>query len=82
MTTTVIVAYTPQYLDWRLGAGHPTNPERARLAVDQITTWAATAGVDLGIRAPELDWERVLREAATIHHGDYLSHLRNGRSGE
>ena len=82
MTTPVIVSYTPQYLDWRLGAGHPTNPERARLAVDHITTWAATAGVELGLRIPELDWERVLREAATVHDGDYLNRLHDGWSGE
>jgi hypothetical protein len=33
-TTKVTMAYTPEYLDWKLGAGHPTNPERARLAVE------------------------------------------------
>lgn len=30
------VAYSSAYLSWRLGEDHPSNPERARLAVDML----------------------------------------------
>lgn len=59
------IAYTPRYLDWLLGAGHPTNPERARLAVEQIHAWAAAAGVAVRDLEPTLDLDRTLREAAS-----------------
>ena len=68
MTVPVTVAYTPEYLDWRLGAGHPTNPERARLAVEQIRDWAAAEDVDVRWQTPTLDLDRVFGEASRVHN--------------
>jgi acetoin utilization protein AcuC len=34
--TELHVAYTRRYLDWQLGVGHPTNPMRAKLAVELL----------------------------------------------
>lgn len=79
MTTPVTVAYTTEYLDWRLGEDHPTNPERARLAVEQITTWAASARVDLRRRVPKLNWDRGLAEASTVHSPTYVAEVHAGR---
>ncbi|KRA37901.1 MULTISPECIES: histone deacetylase family protein [unclassified Nocardioides] len=81
-TVPVTVAYTPRYLDWQLGTGHPTNPERARIVVDQIITWAATAGVDLRLIRPELDLHRMLQEAGLVHDHRYLTDLHDGLSDE
>lgn len=80
--TPLTIAYTPEYLDWHLGPGHPTNPERARIAVDLITAWAATAGLPLTQLTPELDLERALAEAALTHSPDHLARLRTGLSEE
>jgi acetoin utilization protein AcuC len=39
MPKPLVIAYSDQYLDWRLGAGdgsHPTNPIRAKLATEKL----------------------------------------------
>jgi acetoin utilization protein AcuC len=81
-TIKVTIAYTPGYLDWKLGAGHPTNPERARLAVEKLTTWAATNGVELATRVPGLEWTRIEREAGLVHDTAYVDEVRSGRCAE
>jgi hypothetical protein len=38
MSKPLTIAYSDIYLDWKLGAGdgsHPTNPVRAKLAIDE-----------------------------------------------
>ena len=82
MTVPVTVAYTPEYLDWRLGAGHPTNPERARLAVEQIRDWAAAEDVEVRWQTPTLDLDRVFGEAPQVHNARYLAELAAGRCDE
>lgn len=32
----LVVTYSPVYLDWQLGSGHPTNPVRAKLATEML----------------------------------------------
>ena len=33
----LVITYSPIYLDWQLGSGHPTNPIRAKLATELLT---------------------------------------------
>ena len=33
----LVITYSPIYLDWELGSGHPTNPVRAKLATELLT---------------------------------------------
>jgi acetoin utilization protein AcuC len=32
----LVITYSPVYLDWQLGEGHPTNPIRAKLATERL----------------------------------------------
>jgi len=86
MTTTpdlaVTVAYTAEYLDWRLGDGHPTNPERARIAVDMVTTWAANGGVPVRSLTPQLDLDRAMAAAGMVHSPTYLDRFAAGSCEE
>ena len=76
-----LITYTDRYLDWQLGEGHPTNPVRARLAVEMLKTdermqvredWA-------GIDTPA-EWIGYLQ---TVHTSDYLNRvLMDGICGE
>lgn len=86
-TNPITIAYTPAYLDWQLGEGHPTKPERARLAVEQVMGWATSADVDVRTLVPILDWDRL----ETVYKRDlasgpgpkgHLARVRNGESGE
>lgn len=36
MSTDLRVAYSELYQQWQLGVGHPTNPVRAKLAVELL----------------------------------------------
>src|SRR4051812_8911255 len=78
----VVVAYTEEYLDWRLGPGHPTNPARARIAVDGIQEWALGNGVDLEMLRPALDWDRIDAAAGLIHDRVYLARVHQGLCDE
>lgn len=49
---TVDVAYSAAYLSWRLGVGHPTNPERATVAVEKLRD----GGVPMRIFEPITTW--------------------------
>ena len=76
--TPAVVAYTHEYQDWQLGEGHPTNPVRARLAVEQLQENADRLRIDLARMVPTLDWNRVLAEAELVHDRSYLTALRQG----
>lgn len=76
--TAITIAYAPEYLNWQLGAGHPTNPERARIAVDLIAEWAVSSGVEIRTITPDLALENTLREASAVHADGYLNQFHNG----
>lgn len=80
MKAPAVVAYTHEYLDWQLGEGHPTNPVRARIAVEMLQDEADRVQVDLARVVPILDWDRVLTEARLVHDEAYLADLRAGRN--
>lgn len=75
------IAYTDLYLNWQLGDGHPTNPERARLSVEMLKTdermevWEDWAGIDT-----PAEWIEYLQ---TVHTSDYVNRiLDDGTCGE
>lgn len=78
MTRPITIAYTPEYLDWRLGPGHPTDPVRAKRSVQELLD------SDLPIRmlTPAFDAERTRRLAGEIHEPAYVAEVLAGRSGE
>lgn len=59
------VAYDDRLLDWKLGPGHPTNPIRAKLAIQALT--------ELGV---EMDVQPITRqltdELSLVHTQEYL----------
>jgi len=69
--TQLHIAYGDEYLNWRLGDGHPTNPERAKHAVSFISRrW----GKDVCYVLPEihkLDRDSLL----DIHSPEYVSQV-------
>lgn len=79
-----LIAYSDQYLNWQLGEGHPTNPERARLSVEMLISggqsermqvWEDWAGIDTPV-----EWIEYLQ---TVHTSDYLNRvLMDGTCGE
>jgi acetoin utilization deacetylase AcuC-like enzyme len=77
MTPPITVAYTSEYLDWQLGPGHPTNPIRAKLAVEGL----ADLGLPTQVLRPVFDAERTLRLASEVHDPAYVAEVLAGRSG-
>jgi len=79
------IAYTERYLDWQLGAGHPTNPMRAKLAVDLLRGVLDADAVN--VHGPGR-WYRYMggmtsRLLGSVHTDAYLHEVINdGRSGE
>lgn len=76
-----LIAYTDQYQDWQLGAEHPTNPVRARLAVEKIidrvpsaTVWTEWAETD-----EAFPW---VQELTSIHDTTYITDVLMGYSDE
>lgn len=68
---TLDIAYTPDYLNWKLGKGHPTNPIRAKLATEYLV---ADLGADSQIIDPAAghrDRDRV----ESIHSQAYVAEV-------
>lgn len=83
----ITIAYTPEYLDWQLGSGHPTNPERARLALELIETQAQSSDLQVRTLVPTLDWDRLetryLDALGTTPSAErHLASVRQGLSDE
>lgn len=75
MTTPIHVAYSSAYLNWHLGTGHPTNPIRAKNAVDLLTH----SPHDVRLHRPEYArWEDLL----LVHDEPYADEIVNGFSDE
>ena len=83
--TKLTIAYDDAYLNWKLGSGdgsHPTNPIRAKIAVDILKDELPELGVDFEIIKPTFepeDRERLLE----VHSKGYVSEvLDKGESYE
>ncbi len=77
------IAYSDDYLGWRLGSGdgsHPTKPERAQIAVQLLTQELPSDSFEV-IEPMVLDGDRSKLE--TIHTAEYVSQVLDlGNSGE
>jgi acetoin utilization protein AcuC len=80
--TSLTIAYTPEYLDWQLGADHPTDPRRAQIGTALLAEWAEASGVAIRWISPELDWPAVEREAGRVHDARYVQGVRAGVCNE
>jgi acetoin utilization protein AcuC len=70
------VAYDDDLLGWRLGADHPTNPVRAKLAVERLHQLQVPLVVE------PINWE-LSGELASVHDSGYVNEtLEQGRNGE
>jgi acetoin utilization protein AcuC len=86
MSRPLTVAYTDEYLDWQLGDGHPTNPERARLAVKLLRS--VMDPDDLRVIDPtkltgtdaKLNWAR--SRLKIVHTNDYICAVADGYSSQ
>lgn len=74
MTNKITIAYSDDYLNWKLGSGdgsHPTNPIRAKLATNLLTK---TFGNSVEIIEPKvMPYDR--KELARVHDPDYVSEV-------
>ena len=79
----LLISYTDGYLKWLLGSGdgsHPTNPERARIAVELITQELPAGGFEV-IEPTVQDGDREKLEC--IHSREYVAQvLDQGISSE
>jgi acetoin utilization protein AcuC len=76
METVVDVAYDKRLLDWQLGDGHPTNPERARLAVHKLK------GMGVPLRVHDVR-PGTRSELLLVHDAGYVDDvLGHGESNE
>lgn len=72
----LVVAYDERLLDWRLGDGHPTNPVRAKLAVEAL----AGLGVPMNVQPINA---RLTDELLAVHTPEYVDRtLGEGRNSE
>ena len=76
MSRKLTIAYSDSYLDWKLGAFHPTNPIRAKIA----TEWLDGPGTD--IVSPVLDTDRLVKLLSEVHDRSYIDAVLAGRSDE
>lgn len=74
------ISYGDEYLDWQLGAGHPTNPERALIATKLIEDILGKDAVNvIAPSATDSDIDKLLE----VHSADYVSEVLDyGISGE
>ena len=72
---TLAVAYDERLLDWLLGPGHPTNPVRAKLAVELLQE----RGVPLVVEP--ITWQ-LTGELAAVHTADYVRNTLDGDNDE
>lgn len=78
--TKLHIAYGHDYLNWRLGGGHPTNPERATLATAFIEHALNKNNVEI-IEPTVLDTD--IDALYEIHDRDYVNQvIFGGESGE
>jgi acetoin utilization protein AcuC len=80
--TSLTIAYTPEYLDWQLGADHPTDPRRSQISTTLMAEWSKASGVAIRWISPELDWPAVEREAGRVHDARYVQGVRAGVCNE
>jgi acetoin utilization protein AcuC len=69
------VAYDERLLDWQLGPDHPTNPVRAKLAVEQLQA----RGVPLVVEP--ITWQ-LTDELEAVHTADYVRRTLEGSNAE
>lgn len=71
-----LIAYSDQYLNWQLGEGHPTNPERARLAVEMLISSSLRENIHMleGWDSEKnfAEWRESL---LTVHDPDYVNRV-------
>ena len=78
--TKLHIAYGDDYLNWRLGEGHPTNPERALLATDLLIDKLGEDSIEIVV--PKYT-EDDIDELYSIHHPDYVDAvILEGRSND
>ena len=77
--TELHIAYGNDYLDWQLGEGHPTNPERALLATDLLINKLGKDSVK--IVAPK-HTDADIKELHKVHHPAYIQEVLLGLSDE
>lgn len=73
--TKLQIAYTPEYLNWKLGAGdgsHPTKPIRAKLATEYLQDSLGTA---VTIISPDTMVEEDRALVESVHSADYVSEV-------
>ncbi len=73
------IAYGNQYLDWKLGEGHPTNPERALIATNLLTD--ELGGENIDIISPVIHEGDVAR-LYEVHDPEYVDDVLAGNSWE
>ena len=69
------VAYSSAYLSWRLGDDHPSNPERARLAVDMLRA----RGMPMRVFEPAA---ASVAQLEIVHEPSYVRACLAGQSAE
>lgn len=83
--TKITIAYSDAYLNWKLGAGddsHPTNPIRAKLAVDILETELPELGLTYEIIEPTFE-DKDRARLLEVHSESYVSKvLDEGTSPE
>ena len=76
-----VVAYSDKLLKWQLGRGHPTNPVRARNAVEKLK---GEAGIEVWEDWAEVEgsvdhWAEL---ACSVHDPAYVERVRSGLCGD
>lgn len=81
MTTndTIHIAYTDRYLDWRLGANHPTNPERAQIAVETLLERSLPITM---VNPDIMPYDAMALSGEGLHDSDYVLQTLDGYSNE
>lgn len=73
------VAYSPDYLGWLLGPGHPTDPRRAKLAVELLVLGLPRLGFDIEVLEPV---PTTVDALSRVHSDWYLAETLAGRNAE
>lgn len=78
-----LIAYTNNFLNWKLGAGHPTNPERARLAVEKLMNGSSADNMVLLNAWENENRDEWITALADVHSEDHINYvLVEGRSSD
>lgn len=70
--TKLHIAYGDAYLDWQLGEGHPTNPERALLATDLLIDKLGEDNIEV-VEPTYIDED--IEELCEVHSPDYVTEV-------